>query len=73
MPLTAERKVDDVDERLQRLKHEIELLKQRILKMDDPFDTQRHQELHDLHDRLDTLMSEHYKLQLERCKGEGQK
>lgn len=73
MPLTAERKVRDVDDELQRLKHEIELLKQIILQVDDPFDTQRHQELHDLHDRLDNLMSAHYKLQLQRCKGEGQK
>lgn len=73
MPLTAERKPSDVDRKLQRLTHEIERLKQRILKMDNPLNIQGHRELHDLHDRLDHLMSEHYKLQLERRKGEGQK
>ncbi len=72
MPLTAERNEGDVDRRLKRLTLEIERLKQKILNVQDPFDIRRNKELHDLHDRLDNLMSEHYKLQLERRKAEGQ-
>lgn len=73
MPLTAERKEGDFDRQLKRLTLEIERLKQEILNVDDPFDTQKHPELRGLHNRLDNLMSEHYRLQLARRKAEGQK
>ena len=72
MPLTAERKEADVDRRLKRLTLEIERLKQEILNVADPFDIRSNHELHDLHDRLDGLVSEHCRLQLERRKAEGQ-